>query len=228
MEAIIIVIVIVLIAVATAYPTSSTSTEIPSITRPTKATKGELCEKKVTATLRGLSLKSYVVFENLILPSNGNTPYTEIDHVIVSPYGIFCIETKSHSGAIYGSSSAGLWKQYLGGKKFDTINPHRQNYKHIKALEDLLGANVKAKIHSYVVYPNAYSVKIDGKRVDYSINEVMRKISQHTANVYDLNACERILKTLAYASSQREHLKETHSQGVQAYLRRKSLSKLYL
>lgn len=184
-----------------------------------KVSRQEMCERAVTIALKSLDMKSYVVFENLILPSRGNTPHTEIDQVVVSPYGIFCIETKSHHGSIYGFTTSKKWKQYLGGKEFDVINPLHQNYKHINALEDLLGLNLRAKIHSYVVYPNARSVKIDGEYVNCSINEVKNKISRHKTRVYDLHDCERILKTLAYVSSKREELKGVHKEEVQAYLR---------
>lgn len=186
-----------------------------------KITKQEMCEQAVTSSLKSLDMKSYVVFENLILPSRGNTPHTEIDQVVVSPYGIFCIETKSHQGAIYGFKSNVKWKQYLGGKEFDMINPLRQNYKHTSAIEDLLGSNLKSKIHSYIVFPNARSVKIDGEYVNCSISEVMRKISQHKSPVYNLHDCERILKTFAYASSKRDELKARHREEVRAYLKSK-------
>ena len=186
-----------------------------------KISRQEMCEQTVTNALRSLDMKSYVVFENLILPSRGNTPHTEIDQVVVSPYGIFCIETKSHQGAIYGFKSSGRWKQYLGGKEFDIINPLRQNYKHTSAVEDLLGANLRAKVHSYIVFPNARSVKIDGEYVDCSIGETIKKISRHKSPIYDLHDCERILKSFAYASSKRDELKGRHKEEVQAYLKSK-------
>jgi hypothetical protein len=204
-------------------PTNShqSASHQPTIFRRPKISNQELCEKTVTAALRSLDMKSYIVFENLILPSTGNTSLTEIDQVVVSPHGIFCIETKSHHGSIYGYTTSGKWKQYLGGKEFDIINPLHQNYKHIRAIEDLLGADLKAKVHSYVVYPNARSVKIDGEHADYSIDEVKRKISRHIAPVYNLQDCEKILKTLAVASSKREELKHLHTAEVRAYLKGK-------
>lgn len=180
--------------------------------------KQQMCEQAVTHALRTLDMKSYVVFENLILPSRGNTSLTEIDQVVVSPYGIFCIETKSHRGSIYGFTTSNKWKQYLGGKDFDIMNPLRQNYKHTTAVEELLGSVLKAKVHSYVVFPNARSVKIDEKYADCSIDEVKNKISHHKTPVYNLQDCETILKTLAIASTKRDELKNIHIEEVRAYL----------
>ncbi|NCU37946.1 NERD domain-containing protein [Candidatus Saccharibacteria bacterium] len=68
------------------------------------------CENRVSNALNNMDMKFYVVFDNLILQSNGNTSHTEIDHVVVSPFGIFCIETKSHKGSIYGSEKSAYWK----------------------------------------------------------------------------------------------------------------------
>jgi restriction system protein len=43
------------------------------------------------------------------------TPYgtTEIDHVIVSRYGMFVIETKNMSGWIFGDETRRKWAQVL-------------------------------------------------------------------------------------------------------------------
>lgn len=192
----------------------------PSYVGPTKQ---KLCEVRVSDALRSIDFRSYVIFDNLILPSNGNTAHTEIDHVVVSPFGIFCIETKSHQGSIYGSENSAYWKQYLGNQEFKIYNPFRQNYKHTKALEVLLESEIKASLHSYVVFPNARKIKIDGSERIASIEEVVRQISQHKKQIYNLADCERILKKLAYASSMSAQLADIHKSEVQAYLNLKSV-----
>ena len=108
----------------------------------------------------------------------------------------------------------------MGGKEFTINNPLHQNYKHTRAIEDLLGDTLKAKVHSYVVYPNARSVKIDGEYANCSIDEVKRKISRHTSAVYNLSDCEQVLKTFAVASSKREELKHLHAEEVRHYLQK--------
>ncbi len=50
---------------------------------------------------RLLGKKEYIVFGNLIIPSSSNIiKSTQIDHVVISRYGIFCLKTKSHKGSI--------------------------------------------------------------------------------------------------------------------------------
>lgn len=192
----------------------------PSVQKPVY-TRGQESEAEVSDQLRQLDIKSYVLFENLILPSGGNTSHTEIDHVVVSPYGIFCIETKSHQGLIFGSKDREYWTQCIGNQKHTLYNPLRQNYKHTKALEQLLGANIKVPIHSYVVFPNASKLTVDSENVTIDIAEINEKISKHKQQVYNLHECERILKTLAYASSKSDSLSEAHKQEVATYLNSK-------
>lgn len=64
---------------------------------------------------------------------------TQIDHIIVSKFGIFVIETKNMKGWIFGDKDQKTWTQSIYGKKNNFQNPLHQNYKHIKALEELLG-----------------------------------------------------------------------------------------
>ena len=75
---------------------------------------------------------------------------TQIDHIIISPYGIFVIETKNYQGWIYGGESQKTWTQNIYGKKHTFQNPLHQNYRHVKALQDLL--EFEDNIHSVVVF----------------------------------------------------------------------------
>lgn len=180
--------------------------------------RAKASEDAVSRRLHRLDLRSYVIFDNLILPSNGNTPHTEIDHVVVSPYGIFCIETKSHRGLIFGSKNREYWTQCIGNRKFRVYNPLRQNYKHTKALEQLLGAHIKAPIHSYVIFPQAHRITVDTDTVMNDVTQINKKITRHTRQVYDVHEYGRILKTLAYASSRSSELADMHAYEVNAYL----------
>ena len=58
----------------------------------------------------------YKVLDNLLLPSNGNLNATQLDHVVVSNYGIFCIETKSYKGWIFGNANDKYWTQVSENK----------------------------------------------------------------------------------------------------------------
>lgn len=75
---------------------------------------------------------------NIYLPSK-NIDNTEIDVLGVHNGIIYCYEVKNYGGHIYGKLKDKNWTQVL---KFRTknqfYNPLRQNYAHIKALEEYL------------------------------------------------------------------------------------------
>ena len=64
--------------------------------------KGWFGEKTVAIILSTLPQKQYQVINNVMLrKKSGKT--TQIDHVVISPYGIFVLETKNYRGYITGS-----------------------------------------------------------------------------------------------------------------------------
>ena len=73
---------------------------------------------------------------NVILPARNGT--TQIDHVVVSIYGLFVIETKNMDGWIFGSAQQETWTQQFFKRKFKFQNPLRQNYRHTRSLAEFL------------------------------------------------------------------------------------------
>ena len=100
--------------------------------------KGQIGEQHIKIKiLEQLDRRFYRVFHNLIIPSGGGT--TQIDHIIVSPYGIFVVEAKYFAGWIYGGAQQKKWTHTLSHRqKYPFQNPLHQNYKHVKALSELL------------------------------------------------------------------------------------------
>ena len=112
--------------------------------------KGIFGEFQVNLAARLFLPKSdYHLLKNVTLPTENGT--TQIDHIIVSRYGVFVVETKNMKGWIFGNSSQKTWTQkiYKHSSKFQ--NPLHQNYKHIKTLEACLDIPATA-IHSVVVF----------------------------------------------------------------------------
>jgi hypothetical protein len=77
---------------------------------------------------------------------------TQIDHVLVSRFGIFVIETKDYAGWIFGGQGDRYWTQVLYGSKFRFQNPIRQNYKHVSAVLALLDFLPTNAVLSVVVF----------------------------------------------------------------------------
>ncbi|MDH4653469.1 MULTISPECIES: nuclease-related domain-containing protein [unclassified Pseudomonas] len=91
-----------------------------------------------------------------------NTPdgTTQIDHVLLSPYGIFVLETKNMSGWIFGRENQAQWTQQIYKQRFKFQNPLRQNYKHLKALEATLGATPE-HLHSVITFVGGSTFKTE-------------------------------------------------------------------
>ncbi len=112
-----------------------------------KGTMGEFAVNMAVKLL--LDKNQYHLIKNVMLPTEDGT--TQIDHIIVSEYGVFVVETKNMKGWIFGSPHQKQWTQkiYKHSQKFQ--NPLHQNYKHVKTLEQLLGLE-EQQIHSVVVF----------------------------------------------------------------------------
>lgn len=99
--------------------------------------KGWFGEKLVEMKAgRNLPQEIYRPFHNVTIPDGHGT--TQIDHIYVSPFGIFVVETKNYKGWIFGRESDARWTQKIYKKQSTFQNPLRQNYKHTKTLEELL------------------------------------------------------------------------------------------
>lgn len=111
--------------------------------------KGVFGEFLVNKLLTSLPETDYTLIKNVTLPTEDGT--TQIDHIVISKFGIFVIETKNMKGWIFGSAHQKQWTQkiYRHSTKFQ--NPLHQNYKHIKTLESVLDCNAE-HIHSVIVF----------------------------------------------------------------------------
>ena len=85
----------------------------------------------------GLDKNLYHRFHDIIIPSSHGT--TQIDHILVSPFGIFVFETKNYKGWIYGSEEHSSWTQVIYKSRHKFQNPLRQTHRHKKILSKYLG-----------------------------------------------------------------------------------------
>ena len=99
--------------------------------------KGWIGELKTGFNLwAGLDKNLYHRFHDVIIPSNHGT--TQVDHILVSPFGIFVVETKNYKGWIYGSAEQSTWTQVIYKSKHKFQNPLRQTHRHKKVLSKFL------------------------------------------------------------------------------------------
>lgn len=103
-----------------------------------------------------LDRQTYQRLHNVTLATPDGT--TQIDHVFLSRYGVFVLETKNMSGWIFGSEQQAQWTQKLYKHSYKFQNPLRQNYKHLKALEATLGI-APEHLHSVITFVGGSTFK---------------------------------------------------------------------
>lgn len=114
--------------------------------------KGYLGEWGVRHDLQKLASEDTVLLHDLLLSTGRDT--TQIDHIVVSRYGIFYIETKNYSGLISGNEWDKTWEQMTEKSVHPIPNPVRQNYKHSLALKRVLVDYPHLPIYPIVVFSN--------------------------------------------------------------------------
>lgn len=95
--------------------------------------KGFFGEISIRILLKFLNKDKYLIINDVLIPTNNGTT-AQIDHIVVSIYGIFVIETKNYNGWIFGSENSKNWTQVIYKTKNHFYNPIMQNKGHIKAL----------------------------------------------------------------------------------------------
>lgn len=127
---------------------------------------GDRGEKRVSSFLEDLDCEEYRVYNDLLI-RNGNYT-TQVDHIVISRYGIFVLETKNVHGKVYGGGNAEFWKQYLpdtGYKRYGFTQEHQlrnpiwQNDGHIKTLRKLVFGN-DVPVYGIVVFPSDTDINV--------------------------------------------------------------------
>lgn len=170
---------------------------------------GMIGEHWTRQALNKLPKGKYKIIHNVWIKIDGSTH--QIDHVIVSPYGIFSVETKQYNGFITGSKYDKQWIRHAGKNKYYYTNPIRQNYGHVKALSQLLHIP-KTKIYNVVCVPSNAKLKIkhDGELVRY--DTIVDKILSYKEVVID--HVEDIVSILLKNNITDKNVKKEHIKNI--------------
>jgi hypothetical protein len=99
--------------------------------------RGDIAETRVRRLLAsGLERNLYTVFNGLLLPSGGGT--AQIDHLVVSRFGIFVIDSCYVRGWISGTEVQERWRQHFTWRAVRFPNPVHRNRLQVEALQRLL------------------------------------------------------------------------------------------
>ncbi len=98
--------------------------------------KGAVGEARVNFKIDFLGPEYIALHDVTLRNANGST--SQIDHIVLSEYGIFVIETKNYTGWIFGNEKAENWTQIIFKNRYQFRNPVKQNMGHVYALKGSL------------------------------------------------------------------------------------------
>lgn len=192
---------------------------------------GKSGERAVARKLNRLP-KEYIVLNDVLLC----TPYgtTQIDHIVVSPYAIFVIETKNYKGWIFGHQDAEEWKQSLFGQKqmsrwssnqYKFINPIRQNMVHFQAVKTVLREIGDFTIIPIVAFADSANLKITTPNHTV-INwcDLQSFIMSYKTPSISLDKIQQIVTKLSVSNIVIEGSRERHVERVQMMQQNRELA----
>lgn len=145
---------------------------------------GDLGEYKINIQLDQLPNDCRYFSDLMLSNSKSKSGYSQIDHIILSPFAIFVIETKNYAGTIYGDFERPKWS--VNGK-FPMVNPFHQNYGHIKAIHTHIPHVDISRFVSMVSFT---------RRSTFKVNEELRKIQSNALIVYDTELSDFITRKI--------------------------------
>ncbi len=123
----------------------------------TSRIRGTRGESRVAGELRRLPRQEFKTFNDVLLSTKYGS--SQIDHIVISIYGIFVIETKNYSGWIHGNEKSEYWTQSIYKKKTRFRNPVKQNWAHILALKEALSDSLPVTYHPIIVFAGNAELK---------------------------------------------------------------------
>ena len=180
------------------------------------ATKGWAGERAVRTILKTLPKERYIVLndvkfygrekENKGSGRNKSKRWScQIDHLVISPYGIFCIETKNYLGRISGNYKDKYLQRRVLGMKYQTYSPIYQNYRHLQRLIEtfpLIKAHSK-DLHSIICFMPGGNPEIYGKgaAIISRLSSLKVNISNYKKEIIPLNDCQTLAKEIKKISN---------------------------
>lgn len=191
------------------------------------AYKGMVGEAKIHNLLIQLP-EEYYILDDIILPTGKST--SQIDHIVVSRYGVFAIETKNYRGKIYGNDDQEKWKQiiltdvtyskkwwktYTYVTKNYMYNPVKQSLTHMYVIRRLLKEWPSLKVISIVVF--AGNADLSGVRTNHHVlydNELLPTILSYRNIYLSDEDVKKIFEKLSWSNLHETVDNKTHVYNV--------------
>ena len=170
--------------------------------------RGFMGEFWLKLELKKLPKNKYKLLNDIMIEDEKGTH--QIDHIVLSKYGIFVIEMKNYYGLIIGNQYKEKWYQYLGKNKYTFHNPMYQNYGHIKALSNVLKLNEELFI-PITCFSNQAKLKVTSNKPVVQVDTINRNILKYNEEIItcDLNELSLNIENMNILdkNKRKEHVK---------------------
>ena len=172
---------------------------------------GSVGELKVNTKLSFLN-SDYITLHDIMI--KGTNDFTsQIDHLVLSEYGIFVIETKNYKGWIFGNEKSEYWTQVLFEERHQFRNPIKQNWGHIYALKNVLFEYKDINYYPIVVFSGNATLK----EIESSVPVIYKSSLNSTIKNYSIEKCltkNEVMQIMALLESKQITDKDTKKDHI--------------
>ena len=174
--------------------------------------KGTAGERSVAKILANLNRSEYCVMNDVVLDFKGGT--SQIDHLVISDFGMFIIETKNYKGSITGNEQSEYWTQVLPKRENKLYNPIRQNYSHAKALKYNLQEFHHIKYLPIIVFTDEADIKVNTTSIVINSDKLLKVIRAYKEVVIPPKEKDAIIKKIKSVNIRNEYSHSRHVEQV--------------
>lgn len=161
---------------------------------------------------------------------------TQLDHLVVSPYGLFVIETKNHKGWVFGDVNGKVWTQTLNGMNgtgaygghshFKFYNPVKQNQTHMNEIAKQIRVPMNCMTGMIVfTNPEAFLGNVNCNCC-YTLDMVYEAIMSYTRQIWSEKNTIKIIKTVEKMDANSYTVAKEHEAYVKDIKRRADINKM--
>jgi hypothetical protein len=174
--------------------------------------KGKIGEGAIKQRIKKLPADTYKICNDIMIKnSKGGT--SQIDHIVISKYGLFVVETKNYQGWITGGERSEKWTQTIYKKKSQFFNPLRQNYGHIRALMELLDLP-QDKFIPIIAFSDKAELKVNVTSHVVYYSDVIKVIQNYKNIILTDNQVDNIYETLTKNNIVEAEQRRNHTQSI--------------
>lgn len=184
-----------------------------------------------TAALKHMMQNPNVAYYEIVKKSS------QLDHLIVSPYGIFVVETKNHKGWVFGDVNGKVWTQVLRGEHgwrayggnahYTFFNPVTQNQLHLQHLSRHLRIPLNYMTGMIVfTSPDAYLGNVNCDCC-YTLEMFSHALFSYTNQLWNKKQTEQVIKMVEELNSSSYSLSREHVTYVKDLKHRHEVNRQY-